>query len=360
MLYFSDNVYNNVNEMISHLILNNNYKIVGSFGKSKYITDVDITNYIDTSKNNTQKIRSVIKDLPKNIKFLNFTTGFDPMFKLPWNIISESDVQNYDFLKAVEFLNNLFDNYKITRDDLKYCSGLLSQGNVNIDNLLLIEDHLYQKSKVKLNQEDVFKMDLDKLINENDNNILHFIINYEDDIIPIDVALVKEKQMYIKPKFDKGIYLMFLKKEYYFILAYMARYFYNEPKHIDNIKYLLYDSYGAYRQILIDLFYLKQFISFKIYSKNEFYEFASKVLNKMKKTTDFKNFTLFEKAIKEKNELDQDLFKIIDDLEDDVTQHLNYKFQTYAYNYYSMIYPRNKLKYDYLAFDTSILKENKN
>ena len=357
MLYFSDNIDNYIKKIVPKLIIGNNYKIIGSFGKAKYVTDVDVSNYIDSNTKNSYKIYNIIKDLPQNILFLNFTSGLDKDFELPWDIKSESEVDNYDYSKAVKFITDLFEKYKIDEKDKVYCLNLLTQKPVDIDKLLLIEDHLYQKSKMKYNKEELLKIDIDQLIKNNDNNILHFIIQYENDIIPIDIALVKNRYSLKKQSFEKGRYLMFLKKEYYFILALMARYFYDNSKELENIRYLLYDSYGYYRQILMNLFYLKQFLRFNIFDKNEYHQFAEKVLNKIKKT-EFKNYKDFEKAINDKVELNKDLLTIIEEIEIDVTNFLNDSFKAFAYNYYAMIYPNKKLKYDYLAFDLSLFNKN--
>ena len=72
MLYFSEDVNKYVKSLIPKMTLNYNYKIIGSFGKSKYITDIDVTNYIDDNVDYIQKIRQNINNLPEKILFLNF------------------------------------------------------------------------------------------------------------------------------------------------------------------------------------------------------------------------------------------------------------------------------------------------
>lgn len=141
----------------------------------------------------------------------------------------------------------------------------------------------------------------------------------------------------------------------------MARFFYNDSKIIKHIAYLLKDSYGHYRQILMNLFYLRQFILFPIYDTNEFMKLCSSIMNKIHKFTDFthKNINIIETMISSRQIiLDQKLYDLIDELENDMTKYLNDKFKSFAYHYYSLIYKKYKLKYDYLAFDQKLLEKS--
>jgi len=224
----------------------------------------------------------------------------------------------------------------------------------------LIEDLLYQKSKIKWNINEIKKgekeinnqeLELNMSIRNNEHNIIHFIIEYDDDIIPVDIALVLEnskKQEENKNElFDKKVYLMFIKREYYFILAYFKKYF-KGKKEFNKIKYLLDDKYGHYKQILMNIFYLIQFLEYPIYNNNEFQKIYDKIMKKAI-TLDI-NQEFFDDIMKNFHDNNK-IKELLKKLESKIMFKLNTIFENYAYNYYLKIPNNNQIKFADLVFD---------
>lgn len=354
MLKYSSNLDHYIKTIIPLITLSNEYKIIGSYSRTKYITDIDITNYVTKDIDFKNKLNKIINNLPKNVKFFTLTSGFDESYHVPWNIISEHKITNYNYIEGINFINELLFNHKITEKERDYCNNLLSEKPI-IKDIIFIEDLLYQKSKIKWNFNEITNnvkeindqiFDLNTSIIKNDHNIIHYIIEYENDIIPVDVALVKKNNIKeiqkTKHEFDKKNYLMFVKKEYYFILSYLKKYFYGK-KEYKEIKYLVDDKYGHYKQILMNLFYLIQFLEYPIYNDKEYNKYYDKV---MKKIELFKIKDLNEN-IHDTNKLKETLIK----LEKHVINKLNDIFKDYAYKYYLMIYKQHKIKYSDFPFN---------
>lgn len=359
MLQYSNNLYNKIQKIRKYLIIGNKYKVVGSFGKNKYVTDVDITNYVSSKINFNDEIIKIINNLPDNVIFLNLTSGIKPEFSLPWTIINEKNVKDYEYVKSINFINNLYFLKLINEEERDYCNNLLEE-NPKINNLVLIEDKLYNKSKNKFSKENILDKKLKTEFIENENNVVHYIYKYDDDIIPIDVGFVKsdinKKNTYYN-EFDKKKYLMFLKKEYYFILSSMRRYLDKEDQKIVNE--LLNDKYGSYRQILMNIFYLIQLINFPVLQTSEYYKFCYLVIKKIKENTNFndKCINIIKKSLKEEIDItNNEWYNLLKELEDKLTQHLNEQLKDYAYDYYKKIFNQNRMKYDYLAFDLGSFK----
>lgn len=357
MLKFSDKLDKYIKSIIPLIILSNEYKIIGSYSRTKYITDIDITNFVKNDMNFEVKLNDIVKELPKNIKLFTLTSGFDKDYQVPWNIMNENKLIDYDYIKSVNFINELYFNHKITDKERDLCNNLLTEKPI-IRDIILIEDLLYPKSKIKWNineikqgymKKDNQTIDLNTSIRENDHNIIHYIIEYENDIIPIDIGIIKKdhiKQEKIK-EFDKQIYIMFVKKEYYFILAYLKKYI-RDKKEINKIKYLLNDKFGYYKQILMNIFYLIQFIDYPIFDNKEYNDYFTKVIEKIT-TTDIDKQILKElnKNIHDRNNLKE----LLKQLEIKVLNELNTKFKEYAYKYYLQIPNKNQINHADIVFD---------
>ena len=363
MIYYSNNLYDTIIGKIKYLIIGNQYKIVGSFGKNKYVTDIDITNYVHDNINFDKEIKKIVRELPNDILFLNLTSGIRSEFIIPWQIIEDKNkliITNYEYIESINFINNLYFLKLINANERDYCNNLLKE-NPTVNDLMLIEDKLYNKSKKKFTKQNILDNNLSNEFMTNDNNIIHYIYEYNNDIIPIDVGIIKKnkvnRQYVNNNSFDKKKYLMFLKKEYYFILGSMRRYL--DKKDIDEINKLMNVDYGSYRQILMNIFYLIQLIYFPVLGGDQYYNLCNLVLKKIK------NYTTFDDAIIENIKkmldshidiLDDKWYNSLRELEDKLTIYLNEQFKDYAYNYYKKIYKKNTMKYDYLAFDINLLK----
>lgn len=356
MLKYSDKLDKYVKSIVPLLTLSNKYKVIGSYGRTKYITDIDITNYVNENMYFHDRLNEISKKLPKNVKLFTLTSGVDKSYQVPWNIINENKIMDYDYIRSINFINELLFNHKITEKERDYCNELLSEKPV-INNIILIEDLLYPKSKIKWNNDEIIKgvkeinnqkINLNTSVRTNENNIVHYIIEYDDDIIPVDVALIKENQKQEKhEQFDKKVYLMFVKKEYYFILAYLKKYF-KGKKEYNKIKYLLDDKWGHYKQILMNIFYLIQFLEYPIYDNNEFKKILGKVISKVDlNDIDQKIIKDIKNNIHNKEKL-KDLFR---QLESKTLLRLNVIFKDYAYQYYLKIPNKTQIKFADLAFD---------
>lgn len=346
MLKFSGDLYTKINEKIKYVVIGENYKIVGSFGKNKYVTDIDVTNYVNNIDFD-KEIKKIINRLPKDILFLNFTSGFIEKFAVPWKIIDDKNVERYDYVKSINFINELYFDKYITEKERDYCNNLLTE-NPEISKLALIEDKLYIKSKQKFSKSDIMERNLSEEFNDNKYNVLHFIYKYDKWFIPIDVGLVSGKV--VRPEFDMVKYLMFVKKEYYFILCCMK---YHLNKFDADKANGIINDYGAYRQILMDIFYLKIFIDYPIINKKEYGELIMNVMDKIKNHTTFKS-NIMDQILKCDDNMK--LYDLLSELENDLTKYLNMQFEKYAYEYYRKVYEFHKMTYDYLAFDMNKIK----
>jgi len=121
MLKFSDKLDKYIKSIIPLLTLSNKYRIIGSYGRTKYITDIDITNYVNENIDFRDKLNEITKKLPKNVKLFTLTSGFDKSYQVPWNIINENKITNYDYIKSINFINELLFNHKITEKERNYC-----------------------------------------------------------------------------------------------------------------------------------------------------------------------------------------------------------------------------------------------
>ena len=361
MLEYSKNLHDNIEKIIKYLIIGDKFRIIGSFGKNKYVTDIDITNYVSDKINFNNEIKKIINNLPSNIIFLNFTSGTKQEFKLPWNIINENNIENYKYIESINFINNLYFLKLINEKERDYCNNLLEQ-KPDINKLMLIEDKLYNKSKNKFSAKNIFNNVLTNEFIQNDNNVIHYIYKYNNEYVPIDVGLVKSNANNVNNmnksynNFNKSEYLMYLKKEYYFILSSMRRYLDTNDQIIVNN--LLNNEYGSYRQILMNIFYLIQFINFPILQLPTYYELCYNVINKIKKYTKFDNSIIvtIEKLLEKRvNIKSEEWYNLLKELEYELTLFLNEKFMDHTNYYYKKISNKIKLKYGYLVFDKKLL-----
>ena len=93
MLKYSSKIDHYIKTIIPLIILSNEYKVIGSYGRTIYITDIDITNYIQENMNFQDKLNVIIENLPNNIKLFTLTSGFDESYHVPWEIINENKTQ---------------------------------------------------------------------------------------------------------------------------------------------------------------------------------------------------------------------------------------------------------------------------
>lgn len=340
MLKYSYELEEGMHSIINKITVNNNYKVVGSFRrKTKYITDIDINNYIgELSTYNIdsiiKKIIYIINNLPENIFFLYLTSG---MMDYPWNIISETEIKNYNYSKAKLYIDSLHNNNIISTNEKDKAYELVTEDPV-IDNLLLIEDMIYSRIKIRWFKKDIIngykiinnnKVNLTDSLNDNNPIVLHYLYKYNNHFVPIDIGLNKGDK---KEWNFKVNYLAYLKKEYYYILADIARCNFHNKDIYTNQKYILENMFGHYKQIIMDLFYYGQVVEYNLLDNNNLHTYKNTMFDKI-------NIIKMDNNYKDANDIHS-----IRKLENMVLKKLNDLIYPYTMHYYS-ITPDCKLKY---------------
>lgn len=369
MLTYSKHLRSSIDSIIRFITVNDNYRVVGSFAReSLYITDVDINNDINNQpiKQVADIIRDRILNLPGDIIFVYLTSGFDPRITPPWEIETLESVNNYNYEKAREFLKDLLSLGIISKDEKYWMNDLLTKNPV-VNNLLLIEDKIYNRSKIRWLLEDIrkgFKVingqktSLLEAVKSNDQNVLHFIYKYGDNYVPIDVGLNK-KLGSRGGKLNKYKYLTYLKKEYYYILADLKKYFRKDRGKYNRIDYIVNKMFGPYKQVLMDLFYLYQLTRHRILKNEELVKFGRRILSKIDKYLDYDNDRLLKEFTRFLTDLEGKYYdlEVVNKLEQDILDHLNKKLKPFAYDYFFFIRNKSyKPEYHYLAFDNRLYK----
>ena len=378
---YSTDLQSKVHNLAKYIIVGDKYKIVGSFGrKSYYITDIDISN--DVSKYDINNIISKLKTLveisfvdKKDIIFTYVTIGVDFDYVPKYKIMSDTEIESYNYEATMDYILDLQMKNKISEKESLYMQDLLKETlsvekktKETIQKLLIIEEILYKKSKVRWIKSDImagFKIvDKEKrflaneIQKESNQCVLHYVLNYKNEYIQIDVGLmgikktnlennqIKEKEK----KFNKQKYLAYIKKEYYYILMDMVKFFSNNQTIYTNILYLLEKKYGIYKQIMANIFSLVQLYKYSIIDNTMLNIFYLKIMDKLRKTEiKLENEDIFKKNEDDKKEKTETI-KYLEELELFVLNFLNNKFKMYALHYYSLLPNKNILPYAQLAF----------
>jgi len=330
---YSEKIKNRLFSIINSITLSNKFCVVGSFRrKNKYITDIDINNSIKNIPNLDKLIISKVNNLPNNVIFLYLTSGTHKLLMPPWTIIDENSVVNFDYDVAKRYILSLHDKNIIDKKDIEFILPLLVN---DVTKLILIDELLYNKSKIRWTLDDINSKpnELKMSIQNNSTNVLHYLLKYNGYFIPIDVGLNKNLK-YNRPQFNKAEFLMYLKQEYYYIVSSFKKHFYHDINKIKHIKYLTNIKYGIYKQIIMNLFYLQQIIKYNILNKEDL-----SVMNKYI----FDSLTKINHKYVDKNNLNK--------IKLDVEKKLNQMFKSYAYYYFNEIPTNQRSKFSKYAFD---------
>jgi len=283
-LIYDDKLNKYITNEIKHIIIGNDYKIGGSFGRVKYITDIDITNNVPR-EGLYDKIINIINNLPNNIKFLYASIGSKH------NIGDLVDVNDSGDI-VVKFDTNL-----------QGCELLKS---LRTGKMRWLYDDIVKGEKY-MDDDYSNKYDINSAIdNGNIPPIMHFLIDYDDSFVIADVAL---KYTNITPihQLNYGEIMKYCNKEYFYILKDIGKYTKNNNMRRE-INSIINEKYGNFKQIMMQIYYIKFMIEHNINSGDTIHKYIKHVLK--------------EAAIYNSK---------IDDNDDDLTM-LN-KLENYIYEY---------------------------
>lgn len=277
-LFYSDDLNAHVNENIKHMMIGNKYRIIGSYNKKKLITDIDITNFLNTVnesliKNNIQKL---LKDLPKNITFVYMTLGtkyhIDELMTIDWDKSSQKDIViktlNKEKINQVE--TNLFQESK---------NKIMSMiQNDKFQGYMFLRDN----TKIKWSQKDIINEEITcgnikynmKELLKSHRPILHFIMDYEDTFIIFDIAM---KYGDIEQKYSGSGFLTYYNHEWFYILEDLSRSIHVSENTKQQIISLL-NQYNGIKQIMMQLYYLEYIVTNNLISDSKFVKYFTYII----------------------------------------------------------------------------------
>lgn len=278
-----------VKRNIKFMIIGNKYRIIGSYRHKKFITDIDITNYLHTDyKFGAYVIQNLLKRLPKHITFIYMSLAtkynIDELISINWELSKRDKIEiisiNYDKLSLID----------------KQIFG----GNGVIKQLLdtnIYEAYLFLKdnAKIKWSENDIMKgykkcgnvvFQLTSLLNH--SPILHYIIKYGGSFIIFDVAIYHniEHEPYKNTK-----YLSYYNKEWFYILYDISKLTTDTQikKDMSNILH----KYDIIKQITMQLYYMEYLVADELISITDFIMYNQFIINNIKKLG-FKDQIIYE------------------------------------------------------------------
>lgn len=335
MLIYSKELYDKMVKIIPKLIIGDDYRICGTFAKKgKYVTDIDVTNYVKNIDVNT--VQKIVSSVDENIIFIYLTCGTDKRFTNFNNDINKMK-------KAIEILHssNQISDYRKDK--------LLNKLNepITVNKLIIVETFLKPFSKIRWTKDEVISGekkliagDTKKLMEvmKDNESIMHFFIKWNQYYIPVDIALV-DKQRENKRDIFEEINKLIINKQYYFVLR-SFKYYFKNTKHFQEINYLTEDKYGLYKQILVSIYYIGVQIRYNILPPEIIAKNIKLLIDDIKKT-DFNNIIiedLGKLALEEK--LSDDRYNFLErlgKLEKRFVKHLNKKLYETCIKYYKML-----------------------
>jgi hypothetical protein len=236
----SINIKTNLLKFIDKIIIKDNrWRILGSFSRNelyhkdiRYVTDIDITNYTDERKWDVVK-NLVYTNIP-NLKFTHLTFYVhDENFKFDIDIINKDNFGNIDFKKIHDKINKLKEDGVITAEIANLWISYIDKPTLK--SLLLFMNDVDKKKKIKCNLNNIEsgfieinnkKYDIKELCENLDNHlIIHWLWEYPNNFIPIDVGIMSKKHMIKfvkshninKKTFYKNVYLNYYLEEWYYL-----------------------------------------------------------------------------------------------------------------------------------------------
>lgn len=245
IVYYDKKIRRELEKNISRIIIGKSFKYIGTFAhKMKYVTDIDISNFIYSKSCETfqhhilKSIRNIVEtELPENMKLLYLTTGFHPDLLPSWRLMAKDKIENYNYDETKKMLDLLIKYKKI--DSTTYSTFIKLAKEPTIKTLILLEDLLDKKSRISWKPNEILvgkKSMLGKTFYLKETlfsiplkNFFRFMWKYEDVYILIDVSMYYKGDLdcifkdWTPPKAsnwdrDKRLFLMYYGKEYYWLL----------------------------------------------------------------------------------------------------------------------------------------------
>jgi hypothetical protein len=311
-LVYDDEIDRAVRNNLKHITIGNNYKIMGSYGRRRYITDIDVSNFLNDRMNDQQiidQIQRILKNLPDNLKFVYMSLGrkYDPkdLIHIDWNNFVENKIDRNQIDQVEKTYFDHSDQDKLER--------LIENDMVGA--YLFLKDRM----KIKWNYKNVMDGSIDyngpltiQQLIKDDLPVLHFMLKYKNSFIIYDIALVQNKNKK-KTEYEDTSYLMYYNNEWFYILGEVKRTLVR-TKSADIDKNTIYEidqlleEYEVIRQINMQIYYLKYIIAEHLISSDEMVVMINHIVNQITRTIGYQN-------------------QIIDDLMDWIKHHRNDRTQ---------------------------------
>lgn len=218
MLLFSEEIYKKiVDQFILKLLIGKKYLIHGTFAskKSKFMTDVDVTNYYrfsdtppcDSCKEDAlTKINTLLKKLSPNTIFQQLLAGFDKRFLLGGRLNDKGEITGFNPASLKTKMNKLLKEKVITVDE-HFAINTLIKSKMTTSEYYLLSEKLLSfaqliwtaeeiKKGVKEHRGEKFRL-IDMMtakfgtIEQNNPFVFNYIIRYDDlSYVQLDVALI--------------------------------------------------------------------------------------------------------------------------------------------------------------------------
>lgn len=296
LLYYDDNIKNELNKIMGKLIIGKKYKYVGTFSnKMKYITDIDVANFAISYKCKSFKhhvergVKNIVSNLPDNVSLLYLTTGYHPDLQYEWTIKDKDTIEGYDSEKTKEMLKLLYDYKKIGKD--VYDKFLKDIDKPKLETLIYLEELFDKKSRITWNKEEILsgKKEMlgrtfrlkEALFTLPLKNYIRYVWKYKKNIyILVDVSIYYKGEISCLPGITgepikrppfyrmKSLYLMYYNDECYWLLR-ESKYLFKElyksgvldydkvNVYLDNINDITENALGKYKFMynkLLDLY----------------------------------------------------------------------------------------------------------
>ena len=218
MYLFSNEIYDKIhNDFILKLLIGKKYLLHGTFAskKSKYMTDVDVTNYYritDTPPCNGckdkihKKITTLLTSLPSNCYFDQLLAGFDDRFLISGTLNKEGKITGFTPSTLKKRIDTLLKKEVISQEEHKQISALIKSNPTTSEYYILLEQLLkyaqleWSKDEIikgeKTHRKKKFKltdMITSKFGKYTQNNpfVFQYIIRYGNmQYVGLDVALI--------------------------------------------------------------------------------------------------------------------------------------------------------------------------
>jgi hypothetical protein len=207
-----------VQPKLKQILLSDNYMMYGNYGKTKYITDIDISNTVDKYIHPSE-LKEIIKKIDYYDFFFTYCTVSLKIDKYFNFTLLNDEVKNYSLSDALESLDKLVKDKILTNDEKTHLAEFLPTSG-ELMPIVVFLNELFKHDKKRF---DIYDIDSNDFI-YNDSIVIHYVIIYKESIIPIDLSLTfKDRQIVREKKFEFIYLIPYAYKEYYYILRHFAK-----------------------------------------------------------------------------------------------------------------------------------------